>query len=422
MTVYDRWHKSRPKPDDLKCSEHKKALTSEHGVGERWQVRWRDDAGQQRKKNFERKVDADRFDARIHAELAAGTYVDPDAGKITLKEYGDKWLAAQTFEESTRESVELRLRLHVYPTLGGRELRALRPSVIQSWTRGLQQTLAPNYVRTVFANLSGLLAAAVDDGLIAKNPCRAGSVKPPAPSRKKIRPWSRERVEAVRSAIPVRYCSTVDLGAGLGLRQGEVFGLAVDDVEFLPGVVHVVRQVKIVGAKLCFAPPKGGKPRDVPLPESVALRLAGHVTAYSSVSVTLPWKHPEGKLVTARLIFTSRERKALNRNYFNTFIWKPALETAGVIPQRLEGVRKWAESREHGFHALRHHFASVLLADGVDVRSLAEFLGHHDPGFTLRTYTHLMPSGEERMRKAVDRALNGHLANGLSEASALDVP
>ncbi|MFI7035511.1 hypothetical protein ACIBI0_02375 [Microbispora rosea] len=26
----------------------------------------------------------------------------------------------------------------------------------------------------------------------------------------------------------------------------------------------------------------------------------------------------------------------------------------------------------------------MLLADGVDVRSLAEFLGHHDPGFTLR--------------------------------------
>jgi hypothetical protein len=35
-------------------------------------------------------------------------------------------------------------------------------------------------------------------------------------------------------------------------------------------------------------------------------------------------------------------------------------------------------------HALRHYFASALLANGVDIRALAAYLGHHDPGFTLR--------------------------------------
>ncbi|WP_405084491.1 tyrosine-type recombinase/integrase [Microbispora sp. NBC_01389] len=104
----------------------------------------------------------------------------------------------------------------------------------------------------------------------------------------------------------------------------------------------------------------------------------------------------------------------MNRNYFNAFTWKPALEAAGVIPVRETGTRRWTESREEGFHALRHHFASVLLADGVDIRSLAEFLGHEDPGFTLRTYTHFMPSVEERRRKAVERALNGGTVDGLS--------
>ncbi|WP_329092702.1 MULTISPECIES: tyrosine-type recombinase/integrase [unclassified Streptosporangium] len=103
----------------------------------------------------------------------------------------------------------------------------------------------------------------------------------------------------------------------------------------------------------------------------------------------------------------------MNRNHFNSFIWKPALEAGGVIPARGIGTRRWIESGEEGFHALRHHFASVLLAEG-DIRSLAGFLGHEDPGFTLRTYTHFMPSREERMRKAAERALNGGTVDGLS--------
>jgi hypothetical protein len=47
----------------------------------------------------------------------------------------------------------------------------------------------------------------------------------------------------------------------------------------------------------------------------------------------------------------------------------------------------------------------VLLADGVDIRSLAENMGHGDPGFTLRIYTHLMPNAADRMRAAVDHVL-----------------
>jgi hypothetical protein len=47
-------------------------------------------------------------------------------------------------------------------------------------------------------------------------------------------------------------------------------------------------------------------------------------------------------------------------------------------------------------HALRHWFASVQLDGGTSVRALSEYLGHVDPGFTLRIYTHLMPKSEDR--------------------------
>ncbi|OPG11525.1 tyrosine-type recombinase/integrase [Microbispora sp. GKU 823] len=49
-----------------------------------------------------------------------------------------------------------------------------------------------------------------------------------------------------------------------------------------------------------------------------------------------------------------------------------------------------------------HTAASAWLSAGVDIRTVAEYLGHADPSFTLRTYTHLMPNAADRARKAMD--------------------
>jgi integrase len=389
--VDDRWYRTDPVTGA-------RVPTDRHGTGRRWTARWRDDAGVQRKRSFDRKGDAERFLAQVQADLSRGAYTDPAAGRIRLDAYAEGWLAAQTSDPSTRQATELRLRLHVLPALGGYELRALRPSVIQAWTRGLAATLAPNYVRVIFANLSAVLRAATDDGRIARNPCRVGSVRPPAPARRRVEPWPAERVVAVAEALPDRYRILVVVGAGCGLRQGELFGLAVDDVDFLRGVVHVRRQVKLLGDRQLFALPKGGRQRDVPLAEQVALRLAAHLRDWPAVAVTLPGL-PSGRAETARLVLSTRERTVLHRSYVNRHVWKPALERAGV-----------PATREHGMHALRHYYASALLEAGVSIKALAEYLGHADPGFTLRVYTHLMPASEERARAAVDRALTGGAA------------
>jgi integrase len=92
---------------------------------------------------------------------------------------------------------------------------------------------------------------------------------------------------------------------------------------------------------------------------------------------------------------------AVRRTDFNTRVWKPALVTAGVILEASAGERHQA-AREHGMHALRHFYASVLLDAGENVKALSTYLGLSDPGFTLRVYTHLMPSSDGRARKAVD--------------------
>jgi integrase len=360
----------------------------------RWIVRWRDPTGRQRSHSFRRRVDAERHRSTVAADLVRGQYVDPDAGKETFASYATRWLSVQTFDPLTQEAVELRLRLHAFPVLGGLSLRQVKPSTIQAWLRGLEP-LAASYRKVLYANVSTIFSAAVDDELLAKNPCRAPSVRRPQVESHKVVPWDSDQVLAMYEALPERYRVLVTLGAGLGLRQGELFGLSPEDVDFLRSTVEVQRQVKVyAGNRQAFALPKGRKARRVPLPDSVRDDLAAYLTRFPARAVTLPWEHPDGKPRTVPLLVTTRERSALNRNYFNTHVWRRGLDASGM-----------ERSRSNGCHALRHFYASRLLDAGESIKAVSEYLGHSDPGFTLRTYTHLLPSSDERTRRAIDAAL-----------------
>lgn len=197
----------------------------------------------------------------------------------------------------------------------------------------------------------------------------------------------------MRLALPDRYQALVNVAAGCGLRQGEAFGLAVEDVDFLGGVVHVVRQVKLLRlSRPVFAPPKGGKEREVPLPESVAFALAGHLKRHPAVRITLPWKTLDGPPVTASLIFTGTMRLPLDRNRIDDRVWRPALRATGV-----------ETGRDNGMHALRHFYASVLLDAGGEHQSPERVPGAPRP--RLHAADVYAPDAVERDpdRAAVDR-------------------
>jgi integrase len=357
----------------------------------KYRARYRDDAGHEHAKHFVKKGDAQAWIDTEVAKLVRGDWTEPSAGKVIFSAFSEEWLAAQTFDDSTRPAVESRLRAHILPTFGDLEVRAIKPSRIQAWIRGRQESCAPRYFRVMLANLSSIFGAAVEDGLIARNPCASRAVRAPRSPQAKVIPWPATHVAAVITAHPDRWRAVPIVAAGCGLRQGEVFGLQVEDVDFLGRTVHVRHQIKLVGGDLRLAPPKGGKTRDVPLPEPVALALAEHLRQHPPV---------EG------FVFSTRERTRVNRTYYSTHVWKPALRAAGVEP-----------TRANGMHALRHWFASVQLEGGTSIRALAEYLGHSDPGFTLRTYTHLMPSSEDRARQAMEAALED-LADSLRTTAA----
>jgi hypothetical protein len=87
MSVYDRWHKTKPRKDDIPCKEHSRGSTklyptTEHLRGDRWLVRWRDEGGDQCKRSFPKlkgnnpEKCAEAFDAQRTADEARGEWID----------------------------------------------------------------------------------------------------------------------------------------------------------------------------------------------------------------------------------------------------------------------------------------------------------------------------------------------------------
>lgn len=398
--IQDRWFKTETDEN----GKARRVRTDRHGIGMRYRARYVGPDGSEKSKSFpdKQKRLAEQWLTATAADMARGQYVDPRAARITFQQFAEKWVATHTTEVNSREAAERRLRLHAYPYIGARPLSSFQPGHIRTWLGALETNVpAASHRRIIFGTVSAAFTAAMDDGLITKHPCKARSVQVPKPSRSRVAPWTAEQVFGVRAELPEHLRATVDVASGCGLRQGEVFGLAEDQLDYKGGWLSVMHQLKRIRGKYVFALPKGGKVREVPLPTAVAEALQAHCETFPPAKVTLPWRTPDGPLVTKSLLFIGTAGSHIRVSNFNDFTWKPALAVAGIIPVPEEGER-YTAAPEHGMHALRHFYASVLLDAGENIRALSQYLGHADPGFTLRTYTHLMPSSEGRTRKAVD--------------------
>lgn len=388
--IKDRWYSVR---------DGQRTPTARIGRGNRWLVVWYEPGTRaERSKSFARKPDAQRFAATVDHTSATGTYIDPASGQRTLRDYATQWRAIQPYGPSSAVNRSVMLDTHILPALGDIPLSRLTPSAIQGWVTAMPGAVSTR--RSRLALLARILDAAVDDGVIARNPARSRSVRAPRQVRSEVSPWSVGQVEAMRLSLPDRYRIMIDLGVGLGLRAGEVAALSIDDFDEVRGIVNVTRQVRLDDSKLVYSLPKFGHTRAVPLPAAVLGRVRAHLEAYPPREVTLPFASPDPRLdgcpESRRLIITTRESGAMNRNYLSSNIWRPALRASSIDVTRANGT-----------HVLRHTYASALLDGGVSIRAVAAYLGHQDPAFTLRTYAHLMPESPATASTALDAVLSG---------------
>jgi integrase len=341
-------------------------------------ARWREyPGGPQKTKTFARKLDAERWKTKVEHDLLTGVYVSPEAGRTSLDEYYRAWLArmAPTWRPGTLSAVTITFEKHVLPILGDRPLNAIRKADVEALCASLH--LAPSSVAVVAQHAGQLFRAAVEDGLIVRNPAARALLPRNDPA--KPQPVPPEVVAAIEAALPDWLRVAVPLGIGAGLRQGEASGLTVDRVHFLRRTLRVDRQLidRNVPEPVLSPPKTESSNRTVPLASFVLDALSAHLAAFPAKPGDLVLRDPAGRPVDSGRFGHQ---------------WRRACRAAGAP----EGLR---------YHALRHTFASTLLSRGVSVKAVADWLGHASPVITLSTYAHLMPADEDVARGVLDAAL-----------------
>jgi integrase len=270
-------------------------------------------------------------------------------------------------------------------------------SLVREWVADLP--LQPNTALLLMDTVRAIFEAAVDDRIIPRNPLKADSVRRARPRhvRGEVAAWTLGQVTAVSGHLPERLRAMAWLGACTGMRQGELFGLSVDNVDFLRRAIRVDAQVVQLGSGLVFGPVKNRKPRTVPVSRHVVPLLARHVEQFPPAAVTLPWSQRkdkrDGKPETRRLLFTDGHGGAWRKQTVNRR-WRAGWQSAGVPDA----------GRANGMHVLRHTAASTWLSHGLNPAKVADWLGD-TVAMVLKTYAHYLPHDDELGRSIMDEFL-----------------
>ncbi|WP_428077863.1 site-specific tyrosine recombinase/integron integrase [Candidatus Avelusimicrobium faecicola] len=229
-------------------------------------------------------------------------------------------------------------------------LEAFTSPVIRSFLASLPQDYARNTVLRKIASLRSLAAFLLRQGKLARNPFKLL----PAPKREKLLPKFLTLPETDRlintagnTHFAARDKALFELMYSSGLRRSEVTGLKIRDVDFFNGVVRVLG--------------KGNKERLVPVTDEALYAIKYYLS-------TRPNPQPQDAL------FLNAHGKPLTGDGL-AFIFKNTAIAAHL-------------ARKVTPHSLRHSFATHLLNNGCDLRSLQEMLGHKTLAAT-QVYTHV---------------------------------
>ncbi len=250
------------------------------------------------------------------------------------------------------------------------------------------QNGALNAVLFLYRHVLKLPLPALQDIERAKRPRRVPTV------------FAREEVQAVLAQLSGMPRLMANLLYGAGLRLMECVRLRVKDVDF------AYHQITVRDGK-------GAQDRVTMLPQSVEAALQRHLTKVKVLheedllegygEVYLPYafarKDPEaGKAWVWQYVFPAAKRSLdpragiVRRHHVSETVLQKAVKDA---------IQRAGIQKRGSCHTLRHSFATHLLENGYDIRTVQELLGHKDVSTTM-VYTHVLQRGGKAVRSPLD--------------------
>jgi integrase len=314
--------------------------------------------------------------------LAEQTYVLPS--RLSLREFLLKvWLPGieSGLRQTTLGGYRMLVESHLVPQLGAVQLQSLNAAQINAhYARLLADGkvhglggLSPNTVHHVHVTLHRALRDAVKWGYLQTN--AASFADPPRASaqHRELPVWSEEQLHAfLDSVAQQRLYPLWRFLAMTGCRRGEALGLTWRDLDIENGRVAIVRALVPVAGKLIETEPKTKRGR--------------RLIALDAQTVAVLRQQAASQLT---------EQKALSDAWIDSGRVFTQADGAQLHPERISALFarlvRAAALPHISLHGLRHTYASLALAKGINPAIVSRRLGHASVAFTLDIYSHVLP-------------------------------
>lgn len=306
---------------------------------------------------------------------------------LTISQFMDAFLAYKAESGTIEQSTICGYRTEnkwIVKYIGAEPLGELSIPIVNRWMADLSaEGYAPKTVSKAFRLLKQALKFAQAQDLITKNPC--DFCKPPKRVKTKINALSREdrtrMLSLARTSLPNPLSIAIELALTTGMRRGEICALRWSDINETKKTISIAHALgRENGSYYVKEPKTAGSQRTIPL-TSFTLRA----------------------LVTIR---TDKQNicKAMGIKFGDPYILGTIGEDTKPYRPDLLSKEYTAFCKMNGFectfHDLRHTFATFMIGAGVDVRTVASYLGHSSVSMTLNTYADVDP---EAKMSAVDK-------------------
>jgi len=373
------------------------------------------------------------------AKFKSGDRRDPRAGEIKLGEWRERLRANSPLEDPTLAKQDSIWRTHLEEAWGSWPMNAITKTEAQQWVNRLTVTrvarhqgrdvvdeeapfLSAATVHEIVNTVGALYVAALDEDppLVGSNPF--AKLKLPRKVLPPIRFYEPDEADALYCTLGdmfgLQARTLVELGMDVGLRPGENYGLHVDKVDWLRGLIDVQQVMTRYGLRDY---PKSKKShRTVPVPPATLAsmkQLMDGRTAWGKC--TCPKALPGGRKVPAAgpcptLMFPASKGGPFDDNNFRQRYWNPAVEASRLCgklsPSRGERDTLWTvgqcgtdvcDDPAHKIHryspsVMRHTAASWLVQAAVPLYDVQALLGHESFATTER-YAHLAPEAHGKI-------------------------